>query len=767
MKPSRKHLAIALVSAAIILLQIAVTRVLSVLLWYHFAFFSISLAMLGVGAPGVWLSFAKPRPGRLANVLLAAAVLVPVGLALMINEQHRFGGWAIVYCLLCLLPAMLCLGAAVCLLLMAAPGSAVGRMYAYDLLGACIGAAAVVPLMTVVPTPQLAAAVGLLPLGARALLTRRVQVPELVIVAAVVAALAFGNVFAVRHTKQYAEAAGFTPIYEKWTPTTRLTVFETYPWEPERSFLWGVGSKAAGRPAPQQYWLEQDGCAGTPIVEHCTDRTKLEYLLYDVTSVGYQLRTPQRVAIVGAGGGRDILTARLAGARTIDAIEINSAIVAAMRGRFAAFNGGVYDLPGVRAIVGEGRSVLTRSAGGYDLIQISMIDSWAATAAGAYSLSENNLYTLEAFRLFLSRLSATGMISTSRWMPGPDAGLDLARLVRLAAASLEASGVKEVRRHMAVVQAGRIGTLLLSASALSTADIDQLRQVCLTRGFHLLFPEAPSTPPGLRWVSRWLSPNTDKLAKQGVVLTPPTDDKPFFFQIVSPFTEPNPKLAAQLGVPAQSGVVLRRLMMAMSVVTLVLFLVPFVTSRWLRPRSGFWRGSLFFICIGLAFMFVEIAWLQRFVLYLGHPSRATTAALGCLLLGAGLGAMSSARVGLARAKRWGWAVAAAVSALNLVFAGLFESTLGWPLGGRVLLTVLVLVPAGFAMGFFFPLGMVRFGDRNKAWFWALNGAASVLASVLSLALAMQLGLSMVAYLGAVAYLLAWLLLLGRNAVRAS
>lgn len=758
----RKHLAIALVSAAVLLLQIAVTRILSVLLWYHFAFFSISIAMLGLGAPGVWLSLRRPRPGRLAEALLGAAVLVPVGIAMMLRAAHHFGDWAIVYCMLCLLPGVLCLGTAVCLLLLAAPGAAVTRMYGFDLLGACAGALLVVPLMSVAPTPHLAAAVGLLPLGAYAVLrpgrSWRVAAATAVVLLAV---LVYGRPFQVQHTKQYEETGPLlTPIYVKWTPTARLAVFADFPWAPGSAFQWGVGTHGEGQDAPRQYWLEQDASAGTAIVELRADGPKLDYLLYDVTSVGYQVRFPSRVAIVGPGGGRDILTARLSGASHIDAIELNQGIVDALRGPFASFSGGVYDLPGVQAIVGEGRSVLTRSGGGYDVIQISMIDSWAATAAGAYALSENNLYTIEAFRLFLDRLSDHGLVSTSRWMPGDRFGFELPRLVRLASAALEAHGAADARAHIAVVQGDLAATVLMSRQPWTPQDLDRLRQVCTTRGFLLHFPEPDTLPEPQRHVSRWLRPEAGQLAKHGLLLTPPTDDKPFFFQTLSPFSSLAPQAARHLGFNAQSVATLQRLMITMAVLTLLLFFTPFLLTRWLRRSAGFWRGSLFFTAIGLAFMLVEIAWLQRFVLYLGHPSRATTAALACVLLGAGLGSMSAARVGLPRVQRWGWVVAAGTAGWNSALGPVFDATLGWGLLARVLCTALLLVPAGFAMGFFFPLGMVRFGDHHKAWFWALNGAASVLASVASLALAMELGLSTVAFIGAAIYGLSWLLLTG-------
>ncbi len=761
---SSRHVAIALVSASVLLLQIAVTRILSVLLWYHWAFFAISLAMLGMGAPGVWLALSTRRP-RLDSVLLAAGALIPCGIAAMIRWQHLFGAMAIVFCMASLLPALLALGTAVCLLLMEAKGPAVSRMYGSDLLGACAGALVVVPLMNIVPTPELAACAGLLPLCAHELVAppaRRRWIGRAAALLVAVSAIA-GTPYRIRYTKQYQEAGALQPIFVRWTPTARLAIFPSIPWSPE-GFRWGLGTKAAGAPAPQQYWLEQDGSAGTPITHFDGNRRALGHLFYDVTSVGYQLRRPGAVAIVGAGGGRDILTAHLAGADSIDAIELNAGIVSAMRGPFGDFSGHVYDLPGVRPIVGEGRSVLTHSAGGYDLIQISMIDSWAATAAGAYSLSENNLYTLEAYRLYFQRLSPRGVVSTSRWL-SIGFGFEIPRLLLLEKAALIAEGVTEPIRHLAVVQAGAVATVLMFKAPLAEADIVALKRVCDGRGFTLALPITPGAQATSLALLHLLSEDTVPLEREGFVLAPPTDDRPFFFQMVSPFHTPAGAVVEKLGFNAQAVGTLRTLMIAMAIVTLLLFFSPFLALRRIERGPGFWNGSGYFLSIGLAFMFLEIGWLQRAVLYLGHPSLAATAALGFMLLGAGGGATLSRRIHQDDAARLGWLLPAVTAAVNLALGPVMSATLGWPLQVRLVLTGVMLVPAGIVMGFAFPLGMVGFGERHKAWYWALNGAASVLSSVVSLALAMELGYLRVGYLGAAMYLPAWLFFRTRERAR--
>jgi hypothetical protein len=761
----RRYVAIALCSATVILLQIAVTRILSVVVWYHWAFFSISLAMLGVGAPGVWFALRPPKSTRLlTGLLLTAAGLLPAASIAIVKASRSFPNSTILFCLACLLPPVLCLGAAICQLLLESEGPAIGRMYAFDLLGAFGGALLVIPLLWAIPTPTLVGSLALLPLAA-CLLLGGSRPGALAVLLALGVLLVWQEPFTLRHGKNYTETEAARPIYERWTPTARITVFDNLFFMQHRAaFGWGMGTVPANQAPPQQFWIEQDGSAGTPITQFDGDTNKLQYLLHDVTSVGYQLRPPKSAAIIGGGGGRDALTALALGTRSLMVIELNAAIVELMRTEFSKFTGGLYDDPRVETIVGEGRSVLTRTDRKFDLIQISLIDSWAASAAGAYSLAENNLYTVEAYRLYFSRLNQHGLVATSRWMQG-SFGIELPRLLFLVKAALEAEGVAEPLRHMVLMQGKSVGTVLMLRSPLTDAELAQLQQIASARGFVLHLP-APAGKAGERGPAQLVVDGPSAYERFGLRMQPPTDDRPFFFQVFSPL-RPIPDAILQFGINAEGVGALQKLMLVMAVITLIMFFAPFAFGRWLRHAPEFWRASTYFSLIGCAFMFIEVAWLQRFILYLGHPSLATTVVLGSVLLGAGIGSMNSARISVARAQRLGFIVALSALATNASLAPIFSFTLGysWPL--RLMISVLLIAPTSAGMGCCFPLGMIRFGDGNKAWFWALNGAASVLASVLSLALSMEIGLSRVAMLGALLYLAVWLLLrASRRAQRA-
>lgn len=759
-----RYISVALISCALLVFEITVTRILSVILWYHWAFLSVSLAMLGLGAPGVWFSVTREPRRYLAPFLYASAVLPALAVALIFKVGAIFQGSTILFCLACLIPAYLALGGAICLFLLEAPGRGVSRMYGFDLLGAFTGALCVVPLMRFVPTPHIAAALGFLALGAVFLTARRVTAAGVVAGLLLAAALAWGEPFALRYSKKYDERER-PPLYERWTPTARLTFhdnqdFASSPGRTPGPFGWGWGSKMV--PVhPEQYRIFQDGGAATPITRLGEGISEHAYLLYDVTTAGYQLRHPGRVGIIGAGGGRDILTSLVAGARHVDAIELHGEIISEVSDRFKEFSGDVYHLPGVAAFAGDGRSVLTRSPPGYDLIQISMIDSWAATAAGAFALSENNLYTVEAYRLYWSKLSATGIVSTSRWMAGPE-GAELPRLILMIREALIEEGIPSPEDHVAVLQGRRVATVLVSKPPFSADDIRRLAEIADERGFLFHYPPADETrTPGP--IAALLSTGTIPAGLEKFDLDPPVDDRPFFFQVLDPFSPVHKDEVARLGVNSEAVYALQLLMAAMVVVTILLFFLPFVLGRWLVRTAGFWQGSGFFAAIGIGFMLVEIPWLQRFVLYLGHPSPATTVVLACLLMGAGEGAILSAKLPVSRMRVWGWAAPILLAATNLAMSWVFPATLGWPFGVRVLVSAALLIPNGVLMGLFFPIGMIRFGDRGKAWFWAVNGAMGVLASVFSLALAMRLGFTRVTLIGVALYLLAVLLLFGKSA----
>jgi hypothetical protein len=764
-------LTIALVAASVLIFEIAVTRILSVTLWYHFAFLAVSLAMLGIGLPGVWLAFVRPRPAWLPGALTLSSITAPLATILLLRAGTSVsydsvplaGASVLVHgpvlaAIVCVLVPLLASGTAICLLLMDAAGPRVARMYAGDLLGATAGAGVVVPLMLLMPTPVLVAGTGLLPAAALWTFKGRWRIASMVLLASISLLLIWQA--PLRFARGSKLGSRPVPVlFERWTPTGRITVLPEGFFGDNAGFAWGIGGRYRARTAVPHLWMEQDGSAGTPITR-TRSPAALEHLFYDVTSLGYQWRPPRSVCIVGPGGGRDILTAIKAGASWIDAVELNPAIVAALRGPFRDYSGDVYGRERVHTVVGEGRSFLTRTNRRYDLIQISLIDSWAATAAGAFSLSENYLYTREAVELYLSRLQPSGVLSISRWMRG-SFQMESARLALLVRAALLATGAADPDRHFLVYQGGSVATFLVSPTPIEPAGVLQGDSIAEARGFVRHWPaDGAGTTSLIRQV---LNGDVADLARAGADLSPPTDDRPFFFHTLSIFHPPTAAELQRLG-PNENAVALLRILLAvLGVVACALFLLPFVIRGRLPRGRAVARRSLYFLAIGVAFMFVEIPWLQRFVLYLGHPSFATTVVLSALLVGAGLGAMMSPRLIPSARTVVGVALPIALLLLNAGMGPVFDATLGRSLAWRVVIAVLLVAPAGVLMGAPFPLGLMLAGSTDRgasmrAWYWAMNGMASVLATVLSLVSAMTIGFVATVALGAGAYAFAgWVL----------
>jgi spermidine synthase len=574
--------------------------------------------------------------------------------------------------------------------------------------------------------------------------------------AALCGALVWQAPFRVQYSKKYDERE-LPMLFERWTPTARLAVFDGIFWrgDPQQAFTWGMGTRLPKVEIPQ-LWLEQDGSAGTPITRFSGDFDALSFLLYDVTSLGYQVASPRRVAIIGAGGGRDILSALIAGADDVDAVEINGGVVEALSAPFRDFSGDVYHLENVTPVVSEGRSFLQGSPGDYDMIQIALTDSWAATAAGAFALSENNLYTVESYQLYWNRLSRDGIVSTSRYIRGPF-GIEIPRLVVLIKEVLRGVGVADPNAHLVIATGGKVGTVLMSRKSLSAEMQTRVQRIARERGFTLLHPRATEAREA-DLLSRILRDGRSAIENLGVDLSPPTDDRPFFFHVIPVFSFTD--APQTLGVNGRAIRALHALMIAMFLLAVLLFFLPFLLAGRLPRGAGFWRGSAYFACIGLGFMLVELPWLQRFILPLGHPSHATTAVLASLLLGAGLGSLFSSKIGVRGLRRFGLAAPLLVGVVNLTLPDLFELTLGWNYSSKVAVAVPLVALVGVPLGMFFPTGMLRFGDDNKAWYWAINGACGVFSCTLSLALAMEFGLTMVTWVGVVAYAAACVLIGG-------
>jgi spermidine synthase len=799
MSPFRFYVGLFLVTASTLMLQVIQTRILSVVAWYHLAFFAISMAMFGLTAGAVYVYLRGPRFSEQTlshdlayfSTAFALATVACLGVQMTLSPVVAWSltaVWTWAELAICMAVPFVFSGVVVSLALTRSPFP-IGRVYGIDLLGAAAGCLGALLVLNTVDGPSgvifvaaLAAAAALS--FADAAIGHGPAVPPVFsglfarrkMILFGLAALAVGNSL-TSYGLQPLVAKGLfegggSHIYREWNTFSRIVVGPTREYYP---FMWGPSPKLD----PNKYVIEQrsmniDGDAGTTAFRFDGDFAKVTFLLYDVTNLAYYLRERQRAAIIGVGGGRDVLSASTFGYRDVTAVELNPVFVKLLtqEGGFADFTN-IHRLEGVRLFVDDGRSWFARSDQSFDIIQMSLIDTWAATGAGAFSLSENGLYTVEAWKIFLDRLTPRGVYTVSRWYNSNDPS-EAARMLSLAVAALLERGAREPQRHIAIATQGSIATLLLSREPFSAADWQTIESTAkqLEHRF-LVRPDAvPETPILATIVQAQDRAALDRVGGDTPFdLTPPTDNRPFFFNQV-PLSKPLQALrvarerfsgSADGGGIRDGNLVATATLLVLFVVTVVLVVATIVAP--LRPairevgRRLTIGGTLYFLFIGLGFMLVEIALLQRTSVFLGHPVYSLSVLLFTLILSSGVGSLISDALPLARRGTFvAWAVLAAgyVMTLPLWFDNLFSLLGGAPLAARVGICVATIAPAGILMGFAFPTGMclVTAVDRRPTpWFWGINGAAGVLASTLAIACSIAFGINTTLIVGGSFYLL--------------
>ncbi len=514
-----------------------------------------------------------------------------------------------------------------------------------------------------------------------------------------------------------------------------------------------------------QMSMNIDGSAGTTMYRFNGDLATVAFLKYDVTNLAYVIRNKGRSAVIGVGGGRDMLSAHMFGFSDVTGVEQNPIFVDWLVNRFRGFNH-LADLPGTRFYVDEARSWFARTTERFDLIEMSLIDTWAATGAGAFSLSENGLYTIQGWQHFLDALTPTGVLTVSRWY-NPRNITETGRLLSLAAAALRARGVAHPEAQIFLASTPRLATIIVGNAPLSADELSRLHKATAELGFtELVSPDNDVASPVLRRVLQARS--TDELEamtrQYHIDFTAPTDDRPFFFnQLV--LTDPASIRGAQA---SQDGVIRGNFEATRTIVIIVLLSTVLVLVTMILPSlpavrqakaSLAWLGTFYFALIGLGFMFIEIGVIQRVSLFLGHPIYGLAIGLFSIILSTGIGSLISERFKLdIPQKLLGWAVLLSLFVILLTFwfpalVSMFEAN---RLLMRVLVSLAAIVPAGLLMGFGFPTGMRlvnAIDTRPTPWFWAINGAAGVLAASVAVATSIAFSINASLWIGAACYLL--------------
>jgi len=799
MTPSAQpRLSITLISAAVLGYEILLMALFSLIQWHHFAYMVVSVALLGFGASGSFL-------------VLTRAVF-----------ENRFRGFAVIQACLFGLASLLCyalaqrlsfnpeeliwdgnhwLRLALVILLLALPfffaANLIGlalmrfkyslaRIYAADLVGAGIGAVGIIAILFLAPPAMALRFISLLGFAAAAVLwiECRGRLREVIIGLPIVALCLYSLpgawteplISPYKGLSQLLLVPGTQVVAERFSPLGMISVVESKT-VPLRHAP-GLSLNASSEP-PEQLGLFINGDGLTAITAFSGNRDELAQLDYLTSALPYHLQSPGRVLVLGAGGGAGILQALYHDAGRIDAVEINPQVVDLVRDRFAEFSGGILDHARVNVQVADARGFLQRTAGRYDLIQFPILDSSASTVGGVEGLNENYLYTVEALQQALTRLDDQGYIALTSGIKLPPR--DSLKLFGGAITALDALGADNIERRLALIRGWQTSTLLIKNGEINATEIVAIKEFCRQRSFDLAYyPDMPANEanrynqfeaPYFHDAARaLLGKQRDRFLRDYKFdIEPATDDRPFHSHFVKWSSLPELIALRHRGGGAllETGYLTLVITLVMAVLfSLLLILLPLVFVRRNSSRTTSHSSSLrvlgYFFALGLGFLLMEIAFLQKFILLLHHPIYAAAVVLASFLLAAGAGsAYTQQFAGQPRAYKVTAFAVAMIIALGLLYLALLEPLMqlaaSWPLGVKILLSTALIAPLGFCMGIPFPIGLSALAEGPPsliAWAWGINGCASVIGAILATLLAIHFGFNAVILLALACYLAA-------------
>lgn len=765
MQQRHVYLGVFLTTLAVLTLELALTRLFSATMYYHFAFLAISVALFGAGASGVFYFLLQERLARrstadllaLFTSLFAASVVVALTgvlvnpLATTATPDANFWSLTQIYAATALPFFFAGMTVTIAISRLA---SDVSRIYLYDLVGAAFGCLLLIPLLNAFGGVNAVLMISLIAGVAALVFSVGARRPVQILAAAVtilLGGLMLVNLSTNRLAVRWAKGVESTgQLFSRWNSFSHITV---------------VGDLS--KPAVEIFI---DADASTAVTRDAGRYRNLAAPPVTIEGLAHRIKKNADVLIIGPGGGNDVLTARAYGQRSVTAVEVNRIIAEdVMQSEpFRSYSGNLYEQPDVKLVVDEGRSFIRSSDEQYDIIQGTMVDTWAATAAGAFALAENNLYTVEAFKDYITHLKPDGILSMTRWYYEPPD--QLLRLITISRAAMKELGIGNPARHFVIIRFSEAlervpATFLFKKSEFTDAEIAELERTAARYRMKVMY--TPATPADARIASLIRAENPEELWRASRSNIEPTyDNNPFFFNTLRPSHLGEALSGADEWRKTNLGTYVLFSLLVISAVMVLLFIIgPLMLSR-ARALAG-QRGRLpflfYFAALGLGFIVIEIAMVQKFILFLGHPVYALAVVLFAILCFCGFGSALTRRF---RDDRLSTILprvlilvvivtAIYVAILGPVFYGLVH--LAQPL--KIVIAVVLLAPLALVMGMPMPIG-IRMAAKNAPeiipWAWGLNGATSVLGSVATLALAILTGFNQVILMGAAVYLLALL-----------
>jgi len=801
-KPSYSFLVvITLISASALAYEVLLMRLFSIIQWHHFAYMIISLALLGYGVSGVFLAMNRDRLARsFPTVIIVNLVLFSVSApaCFLLAQQIPFNPaeilWAPVQLTyLCSIYLLLTLpfffAANIIGLSFYQYQEHVSSIYAADLFGAGLGSVGVILLLFIVFPEKILIVLILMGIVATLIVSRVAFRGQAIIArhwtsACIIIGMASAfaltgwmtlNVSPYKSQNQLLQISGTKIIDQYSSPLGLISIVKSS--DTPLRHAPGLSLNATTEP-PEQLAVFTDADNMTAITRYDGNPETVSYLDQTTSALPYHLKQLSNILILGAGTGSDILQADFHSIKHIDAVELNPQVIDLVKDKYADFAGRIYSNANLSLYTDEARGYVATTKKTYDLINISLLDAFGASASGLYSMAENYLYTEQAIQQYLQHLSSNGYLSITRWVKIPPR--DEPKLLATVINALKEANTGQPGAQLLMIRSWQTSTLIIKNGVISVEEINRLKQFCSERSFDLVYY------PGIseQEVNRFNIQQQPYLYQSAMALLgdksqafidnykfyiePATDDCPYFFHFFK--WQTLPEILSLLGSGGtfllESGYLLLIAALLQAILaSLLLIALPlwlWKSKLGIKPESGrHLRILVYFFCLGLAFLFIEIAFIQKFILILHHPLYAITVVLSAFLLSAGAGSYFSKKLSQSPAKSVIMLPIAAISILSIFYSLGFESITGLLLEtgnlSRYVFSILLIAPLGFCMGMPFPMALAKISQTTPAlipWAWGINGCASVISAILATLIAMQFGFTVLVFLAIALYCVA-------------
>ena len=786
-------LAISLIGLSSLSLELVLTKIFSVSMYHHFAFLAISVALFGLGASGMFLYlFPHQFPKNKILTQLGWVSLffsISVTFSFLIHLHIPFTPWLNLkaFTLLALKYSLMAFpfffsGLCLALALKHFPVYA-GKIYFADLLGAGLGCLVTIPLLSIFGGAASVICISVISCISSVLFFAHGDSKTKKLFISLITLFFFILLLLINikyHPVQIESASNIDKskiVYEDWNSFSRVAVYDL-----KGKGLLSTTSKRFTGNFPNWKFIEIDSTAGSHLLDFSKGKLEdLEYLKYDISFIAYHLRNNQgKVLIIGPGGGRDVLGAMIFGHTEIFGVEVNPIMIEIVEKVFSKFSGNLYSQPGVHIIVDEARSYLSRCKDHFDFIQATLACTWASNAACSFMLTENSLYTKEAFLSYLNHLKEDGILTMTMWFRGLP--VEMLRLVSLGLSALKEIKIKEPWRHIIVVLNKKkirdikgppegYGTFLLKKSPFTSSEMKKLRVICHKLDFDIYY--SPDYSGNL--IFNKLVNSTESFIKSFPLdISPPVDDRPFFFYLLRfrDFWKAFRKEAVLTKTLEGNEFffhivfILVGLLLVSITLSLLFIILPLFLFRkyTLKNKIENMPYLLFFACIGLGYMLVEISLLQRFTLFLGKPIYSLSVILFSLLIFSGIGSYLVNPLDLTQCRKKLQERIFLLIFVLMVYVfylpELLHNFVKLSSVDKIIVSIFLLSPLGLLMGMPFPIGIRlanMIANEMIPWAWAINGTTSVLASVISMIIAISFGFTFTLAIGQFFYICALVL----------